>query len=106
LKLLLDECVDRRLAHEFVWHEVKTVSELGWSGVQNGALLKLAEAEFDVLITVDRNLPSQQNLSNFNISVIVLRAYSNRLVDLKPLVPKVLAILPNLRTGQAQEVRL
>ncbi len=104
--LLLDECVDRRLAQELAWHEVKTVTELGWSGVKNGDLLKLAEAAFDVLITVDRSLPSEQDLSKFNLAVLVLRARSNRVADLKPLIPKVLSALPTLKSGEALEISL
>ena len=56
MKLLLDECIDRKLAREFVGCEVKTVPQMGWAGIKNGQLLTLAEAEFDVFITVDRNL--------------------------------------------------
>lgn len=63
MKLLLDECIDRRLARELTAHEVKTVPQMGWAGTKNGQLLALAEAEFDVFITVDRNLSCQQNLS-------------------------------------------
>jgi hypothetical protein len=106
MKLLLDECIDRKLAREFVGHEVKTVPQMGWAGVKNGQLLALAQTEFDVFITVDRNLSFQQNLPQFNIIVIVLQASSNRLADLKPLAPKVLAILPNLAKGQATVVSM
>jgi hypothetical protein len=67
LKLLLDECVDRRFAGELPAHDVKTVPQMGWAGIKNGVLLTLAEAEFDVFITVDRNLSFQQNLPRFNI---------------------------------------
>jgi hypothetical protein len=77
---------------------------MGWAGVKNGQLLALAEAEFDVFITVDRNLSFQQNLSQFNIAVIVLQAPSNRLADLKPLAPEVLAILATATKGQATVV--
>ena len=63
MKLLLDECIDRKLAREFVGYEVKTVPQMGWAGTKNGQLLALAEAEFDVFITVDRNLSCEQNLS-------------------------------------------
>ncbi|MBE9045623.1 DUF5615 family PIN-like protein [Pleurocapsales cyanobacterium LEGE 10410] len=56
MKLLLDECIDRRLAREFSGQNIKTVSQMGWSGTKNGELLALAEKEFDVFITVDRNL--------------------------------------------------
>jgi hypothetical protein len=77
---------------------------MGWAAIKNGELLALAEKEFDVLITVDRNLSFQQNLPKFNIAVLVLRAHSNRLADLKPLAPKVLAILPSLVKGKAEVV--
>jgi predicted nuclease of predicted toxin-antitoxin system len=101
MKLLLDECIDRRLAREFVGYEVKTVPQMGWAGVKDGQLLALAESEFDVFVTVDRNLSFQQNLPEFDVAVIVLQASSNRLTDLKPLVPKVLSILPTVAKGQA-----
>jgi len=68
------------------------------------ASLALAEQEFDVFITVDRNLSFQLNLSKFNIAVLVLRAKSNRLADLKPLAPKVLALLSTLTKGKAETV--
>ncbi|MBW4595674.1 MAG: DUF5615 family PIN-like protein [Brasilonema angustatum HA4187-MV1] len=105
MKILLDECIDRKLAREFVGYEVKTVPQMGWAGIKNGQLLVLAEVEFDVFITVDRNLSFQQNLPQFNITVIVLQASSNRLADLKPLAPKILAILPTLTKGQATVVQ-
>ncbi|MBW4633884.1 MAG: DUF5615 family PIN-like protein [Iphinoe sp. HA4291-MV1] len=106
MKLLLDECIDRKLAREFIDYEVKTVPIMGWAGIKNGQLLAFAEAEFDVFITVDRNLSFQQNLPQFNIAVIVLHASSNRLADLKPLAPKVLDILPTITKGQATVVSL
>jgi hypothetical protein len=71
------------------------------SNVKDGQLLVLAAAEFDVFITVDRNLSFQQNIPQFNIAVIVLEAPSNRLADLKPLAPKILAILGEAPKGQA-----
>ncbi|MEH1911911.1 DUF5615 family PIN-like protein [Nostoc sp.] len=73
MKLLLDECIDRKLAREFVGYEVQTVPQMGWAGVKNGQFLALAEANFDVFITVDRNLSFQQNLPQFDIAVIVLQ---------------------------------
>ncbi|MGV0025584.1 DUF5615 family PIN-like protein [Phormidesmis priestleyi] len=104
MKLLLDECIDRRLAREFVGYEVKTVPQMGWAGIKNGQLLALVEEEFDVFITVDRNLSFQQNLPQFDVAVVVLQAPSNRLADLKPLVPAVLAILPIAVKGQAATI--
>jgi hypothetical protein len=55
VKILLDECVDRRLARELAGHEVKTVPQMGWAGIKNGELLTLAEKEFEAFVT-DRNL--------------------------------------------------
>jgi predicted nuclease of predicted toxin-antitoxin system len=104
MKLLLDECIDRRLAREFVGCDVKTVPQMGWAGIKNGQLLALAEEEFDIFITVDRNLSFQQNLPQFNIAVVVLQASSNRLADMKPVVPKILAILATVTKGQATVV--
>ena len=104
MKLLLDECIDRRLANDLVGHDVRTVPQMGWAGIKNSALLTLAELEFDVFITVDRNLSFQQDLPKFNIAVLVLHATSNRLADLKPLAPKILATLPTLTKGITQSV--
>jgi Domain of unknown function (DUF5615) len=100
VRLLLDECVDRRLAITLLGHEVLTVPQMGWATIKNGELLTLAAAEFDVFVTVDRNLSFQQNLVQFDIAVIVLRARSNRLNDLLPLVPKMLSLLPAAKRGE------
>jgi hypothetical protein len=104
VRLLLDECIDRRLALDLVGHDVKTVPQMGWAGIKNGALLTLAENEFNVFVTVDRNLSFQQNLPKFNIAVLVLHATSNRLADLKPLAPEILSTLPTLTKGTAQHI--
>ncbi|MBD2663344.1 hypothetical protein B6N60_03221 [Richelia sinica FACHB-800] len=106
MKLILDECIDRRLTKEFIGYEIKTVPQMGWEGTKNGKLLALIEKEFDIFITVDRNLSFQQNLSQFNIAVVVLQAKSNRLMDLKPLVPKILDILSTVVKGQAVVISL
>ncbi|HEY1067943.1 MAG TPA: DUF5615 family PIN-like protein [Pirellulales bacterium] len=102
--MLIDECVDARLAKEIAGHSVRTVPQMGWAGVADRALLGLAEASFDVLVTTDGNLEFQQNLSQFNLAVIVLKAKTNRLADLKPLVPSLLATLPTAPRGQATHV--
>lgn len=88
--MLLDECVDRKLARELVGHAVTTVPQRGWAGIKNGQLLALAAQEFEAFITVDRRLAEQQDLAGFNIVVLLLRARTNRLQDLRPLVPEVL----------------
>lgn len=100
-RVLLDECIDRRLAREISGYEVKTAPEMGWAGLDNGALLAKAEKEFDVFITVDRNLTFQQNLPKFDIAVLVLRSRTNRLPDLVSLVPKILDALSSPQSGKA-----
>lgn len=104
MKILLDECIDRRLARDLKGHTVKTAPQMGWAGIKNGRLLALAEKEFDVFVTVDRNLSFQQHLPKFKIAVLVLRARSNRLVDLQPLAPAMLAIFPMLKAGEAMTI--
>ena len=100
MRVLLDECVDRRLAEQILGHDVKTVPEAGWAALKNGELLGRAEHEFDVFITVDLNLPFQQTLSRFSLAVIVLRARSNRIADLRTLIPELLEILPAAKPGE------
>ena len=102
--MLLAECIDRRLAQELSGHEVKTVPAMGWANFKNGQLLAVAQRAFDVFITVDHNLPYQQNLSQYNIAEVILRAPMNRLVDLKRLVPDLLATLPTVQAGQATTI--
>ena len=96
MRLLLDESVPRRIRPSLPLHSVRTVVEMGWSGVKNGALLLLAAQEFDAFVTVDKNLEHQQNLGALPVAVIVLDAQSNELRHLLPLVPKVEAALANL----------
>jgi hypothetical protein len=101
VRVLLDECVPRRLKNELAEHVARTTPEMGWAGKRNGELLRVAEPEFDVFITVDRKLQHQQNLSAFNIAVIVLLARSNTLADLRPLIPSVMKAIPNAKPGEA-----
>lgn len=99
MKVLVDECVDWRLSRDLVGHEVRSARQMGWLTVKNGELLAIAAKEFDVFVTVDRNLSFQQNLPAFAIAVIVVRAKSNRLADLRPLVPELLASLSKAKSG-------
>jgi hypothetical protein len=106
MRLLLDECVDERLRHMFVDHECQTARYAGFAGLKNGALLSAAEgAGFDVLVTVDQNMPDQQTLTNRRISVLILCGRTNRLSDLRPLVPVALETLMSMQPGQVATVR-
>ena len=96
MRIFVDECVDWRLARDILGHEVKTAHQMGWSSLKNGELLALASKQFDVFLTVDRNLSFQQNLPAFDIAVVVLRSDSNRLADLQRLLPELLASLEKL----------
>ena len=87
MRLLLDECVPARLRRSLLSHEVSTVVAEGWSGVKNGRLLGLAAQRFDAFVTVDKNLPYQQNTSTLPVAVIILDAASNELPYLLPLIP-------------------
>ncbi len=99
MRMLLDECVPRKLKRELTGHEVLTVTERGWSGVRNGQLLSLAESEFDVFLTVDQNLKFQQNLKAFDIGVLLMVARNNRLKTLLPLMPEVKEALEKIQAG-------
>ncbi len=73
---------------------------MGWATIRNSDLLVLAEGQFDAFVTVDRNLAFQQDLPPFSIAVIVLRARTNRLADLRPLVPQLLEALQQAARGE------
>jgi len=101
VRILLDECVPRRLKREFVGHEVLTVPEADWASIKNGALLQLAQESFDIFVTVDRGMRYQQNLSAFGIAVIVLVVRHNKYEAIQPLVPALLTSLDKATPGKA-----
>ena len=93
MRVLLDESLPRPLGRLLVGHAVQTVGQAGWASFKNGVLLRLASADFDVLITADQNLEFQQNLESLPLAVVVLVADSNRLESLEPLVSQILDVL-------------
>lgn len=99
MKVLLDECLPKKLKQEVNAEFVTTVPEFGWASIKNGALLRLAEQEFDVFLTNDQNLEQQQNLTSFDLAIIVLVAHTNDLEDLKPLMPAANEALNKLTAG-------
>jgi predicted nuclease of predicted toxin-antitoxin system len=101
MKILLDECVPKKLSQLIVDHEVQTVRGLGWHTLKNGALLEKAQHQFDFLVTVDKNIPSQLNLLKYSIGLIILAAKSNSIIDLQPLVPLIIETVSSGRfTGE------
>jgi predicted nuclease of predicted toxin-antitoxin system len=101
VRVLLDECLPRRLKRELPGHDAKTAPEMGPASKRNGELLHLAERDFVVFLTVDGNLEHQQNLARFAIAVIVLIAPSSRFQDLQPLMQRVFASLALAKPGKA-----
>lgn len=89
MRILLDECLPQRLRDELPGHDVCTVYEAGWKGRKNGELLALAAGQFDVFLTIDAGIEYQQNLEQLTVGVIALRARSNRVEHLRPLMPRV-----------------
>ena len=98
MRILLDECLPRELADELVGHEVRTVQQEGWSSLENGALLSRASGTFSVFITIDKHIERTQRLPA-NLSVVTLRARTNRIESLRPLVPELLRVLKDIRPG-------
>lgn len=104
MRVLLDECLPKRLKRFLIGHQVSTVPEAGWAGKKNGELVGLASGKFEAFITIDRNLVYQQNLSSVPFGVVVLSARINRMGDLEPLVPRILEALESLSPGQLVRV--
>ncbi len=99
MKILIDECVPRKLKRNLSSHDCLTVPEAGLAGTKNGQLLSLAqERGFEVFLTIDRGLEFEQDLSCLSIAVMIVRAKSSRTRDLLPYVPACLAALNSIKT--------
>jgi hypothetical protein len=106
MRILIDECVDERSRHLFTEYDCQTARYAGFAGLKNGALLLAAEsAGFDVLVTVDQSIPDQQTLTHRQIAVLILQGRTNRLSDLRPLVPAAQQALASIRPGDVVRVR-
>ncbi len=101
MRILLDECMPQQLSRDLVGHDVSTIKQMGWAGLRNGVLLAKAAGRFDVLLTVDRNLPKQQKLAGLPLTVIVLRCATNDINDLRKLIPSLVAALPKAKKSAA-----
>jgi hypothetical protein len=101
MRILLDECIDERFRILFPDHDCQTARYAGFAGLKNGELLIAAEkSKFDAFLTVDQGIKYQQSLSGRKIAAVILRAKSNRLKDLLPLLPRCLALLNSIQPGQ------
>jgi hypothetical protein len=105
MRILLDECIDERFRNSLPAHDCQTARYAGLAGLENGELLKAAEAaKFDVFLTVDQGIEYQQNLTRRNIAIIILRSKSSRLKDLLSLLPACLAHIETIRPGQIVKI--
>lgn len=84
--------------------EATTVRTRGWSGKTNGELLEAAQHEFDALLTMDRGIPHQQNLEGLDLAIVLVRARSNDISDIAPLVDEIKGVLREARAGDVVEV--
>jgi len=101
MKVLLDECLPRKLKNAFTSHVCQTVPKAGLAGQKNGRLLALAEQSgYQLFVSIDKGLPYQQNLAGRNIAILIIRCKSNRLADLLPHVPECLSIMTLVQPGQ------
>lgn len=100
MKVLLDECVTRHLKRNFLGHNVLTVGEAGFKGLQNGRLLQAASGQYDVLVTVDQNLQYQQNLKTSDVAIIVLKAKRSTYPMLRPLMAQMHEALEKIKPGE------
>ncbi len=106
MKILLDECLNWRLKREFQEHDVRSVQDAGWLGIENGELLTLASQNgFEAFVTIDKQLRYQQNVKKYYLSIIVLKPRLNRIEYLLPLIPKILQQLPYMKKGEVYEIQ-
>ena len=103
MRILLDECLPRIMARELAGHEVRTVTQAGWSGIDNGELVNLASREFDVFVTIDQRLDQERQIPE-TLAVITLEASTNRIESLRPLIPAILRSLTTVKAGQSLRV--
>ncbi len=104
MTILLDHCLPKRLRRFLPDYQVTTARQMRWEEIENGELLALAEQQFDVLLTMDKNMKYQQNFTGRDIAVVAFRAKNNRIETLTSLMPEVLALLPTVQAGQVYAV--
>jgi predicted nuclease of predicted toxin-antitoxin system len=104
MRILLDHNLDWRLWELLQPHEVLTTRRMQWDQYENGALLDVAQAEFDVLLTTDSNLYHQNKVANFDLAVIVLRAYQNSMEAVAPLMGKGMELAERINPGETHYI--
>ncbi len=100
MRILLDECVNPRVKDGFSDHQVRTVKEMGWAGITNGKLMALAQNEFDVFLTVDKNLQHQQNLAKLSMGIVVVGVPDNNIKYFRTLFLLLLNAIDTVSQGE------
>ena len=103
MRILLDECLPRQLIAELGEHTVDTVQKSGWAGLKNGKLLEKVSGKYEILLTIDKRIGHEQKIPG-DVAVVTVRARSNRIQDLKPLVPEILQALKEAKAGKVTSV--
>ena len=104
MRVLLDENLPHDLRHELPGHVVSTVKGRRWAGLKNGKLLNRMNDEIDAFLTMDQSIEFQQNIAKLSFGIIVIRARSNRMVDLRPLINDILKALSYVQPGTLRRV--
>jgi predicted nuclease of predicted toxin-antitoxin system len=105
VRVLIDENLPRQLARELVGHDAKTVPQMGWASLKNGALLAaMASAGFEALVTMDKNLAKEQRVAELPFGIVVVRAKNNQVATLQPLAPEIRRVLSIIQPGQVLAV--
>lgn len=108
MKILLDENLPTKLKYNFsINFEISTIKDMGWLGKKNGELLGLATLNnFEIFLTIDKNLIHQQNIHEFEIKFIILAAMDNKHQTLQPYIDKVKVLLANVEIPKISEITL
>jgi hypothetical protein len=102
MRILLDECITKRVKKYLIGLDVTTVSERGWSGIKNGKLMRLCiEHQIDILLTIDKNLIHQQNISSLSITIVVLNTPSSKSESIKEYLPNFLALINSFEKSRS-----
>lgn len=104
MNILFDGCVPRALRNFLAGHQVKTAQQMGWGELQNGDLIRAAEVQFDALVTADKNIRYQQNVTDRKIAILVLP--TNRWPALQPMTQQIAAAVNRLKAGEFEEIEL
>jgi predicted nuclease of predicted toxin-antitoxin system len=100
MRILFDNGVPKKLRRSLPGHHIETTVERGWEALVNGELLRLAQDEFEILLSTDSNMKYQQRLPDYTIALIVLRAFDTKLESYLPLVPEIENVLTTIQAGE------